>query len=62
MTCPKCGERLRILDVVNTTRNQTYRKRKCDNCKAVFFTSEEFVRPDADFKADWNANYRKGKV
>lgn len=62
MTCPECGGRLRTLDVVNTTRNQTYRKRKCTGCNSIFFTSEEFVKADAEFKEDWRANYRKEKV
>lgn len=61
MTCPKCGGRLNVLDVVNTTRNQTYRKRRCPKCNLIFFTSEEIVNPDKEFKEDWCANYRKEK-
>ena len=62
MTCPKCGGRVTVKDVVQTSENHTYRKKKCNECGLIFYTSEEIVPFAGEFKAEWNANYRKGKV
>jgi transcriptional regulator NrdR family protein len=54
MICPRCGAKVRVLDVVhNTEENEIYRKRKCEDCELVFYTTEYEIRSDARFRSDW---------
>ena len=39
MTCPVCGGKTRVVDVV-TEVDCTYRRRKCTECGYRFFTEE----------------------
>lgn len=40
MKCEKCGGRMIVKDCASDEYVK-YRKRECDNCKRVIFTSEE---------------------
>ena len=45
MICPKCGGKIKVLDVRHNTRtNEDYRKRRCTECGYTFFTVEEVAR------------------
>ena len=57
MVCPKCSGKVRIIDNVNVD-NDVYRKRRCVDCKHVFFTTEFEIEYEGVFRDEWNANYR----
>lgn len=66
MKCPWCFGRLKVLDVVHTDDNRTLRKKKCDDCGRVTYTSESVVVADYEFMSAWSEharyNGRKEKV
>ena len=39
MTCPVCGKRASVVDVRNYV-DHVIRKRKCDECGYIFYTTE----------------------
>jgi transcriptional regulator NrdR family protein len=41
MTCPKCGNKLYVVDSVSSeTTIICYRRRKCKHCKNIVYTKE----------------------
>ena len=59
MTCPRCGGKVRVLDSVNNAEeNEIHRKRKCNDCELVFYTTEYEVRRDERFRRDWYKYHR----
>lgn len=59
MTCPRCGGKVRVIDSVNDPdENEIYRKRKCEDCELVFYTSECEVRADTYFRSKWYRYHR----
>ena len=64
MNCPGCGSnKIRVIDVVhNNKRNETYRKKKCTECKNVFYTIEVKANIVPEFLDDWSNNHRAKKT
>lgn len=66
MTCPWCFGRLKVIDVVQTDDNRTLRKKKCDECARVIYTSESVAVADYEFMSTWSEharyNVRKEKL
>ena len=62
MTCPKCKSKVEILETVNVSWNEVYRRRHCLNpdCNHQFFTAEFEVEPNKRFRKEW-ALYRKNR-
>lgn len=60
MTCNICGGSLKVIDTVNTPRNEIYRKKRCDNCGELIFTVEEEIEYDY-LRDEWNKYHRKWK-
>lgn len=59
MVCPRCGGKVRVIDSVNNTEeNEIYRKRKCEYCELVFYTTECELRRDERFARDWYKHHR----
>ena len=58
MTCPECGGRLKVIDVVQTDDNRTLRKKKCDGCSRIIYTSESVVDADHKFMSTWSEHAR----
>ena len=61
MTCPKCKGETVIVNTVNVSWNEVYRRRKCLKCEHQFFTAEFEVEPNKRFKKEWNLYYKKHK-
>lgn len=59
MNCPKCEGKVTVKDTVHTEHNEIYRRRQCLACKYVFFTSEQIVSPDDEYRKEYYKNYRK---
>lgn len=60
MTCPKCGGKTKVVDVVhNLEDGETYRKRICESCSDKFFTVESEIKYD-EIREEWN-EYLRGK-
>ena len=45
MTCPKCGEKSRVVEVA-TDVDEVVRLRKCKVCNYPFYTAERDIDPD----------------
>ena len=60
MVCPKCSGKVGVIDNVNVV-NDIYRKRRCVDCKHVFFTAEFVVDYEGTFKDEWNSNHRTNR-
>ena len=58
MKCPWCFGRMRVLDVVHTDNNRTLRKKRCDDCSRVIYTSEKVVDADYEFMSTWGEHAR----
>jgi len=58
MTCPNCGGRLKVIDVVQTDDNRTLRKKRCDDCAMVIYTSEIAIVVDHEFMSTWSEHAR----
>lgn len=59
MVCPKCNGKAKVIDTVqDTDNNEIYRKRKCQKCKHIIFTTEFEVRKTPQFKEDWAKYHR----
>lgn len=59
MVCPRCGGKIRVVDSVNNTdENETYRRKKCDDCELVFYTTEYEVRRDQQLVYRWHKYHR----
>lgn len=58
MNCLKCNGKVLVVDTVNTSNNEVYRKRKCTECGHSFYTAEFEVEYDQGFADEWNANHR----
>ena len=58
MVCPKCSGKVGVIDSVNVY-NDKYRKRRCFDCKHVFFTAEFEVEYEGKIKDEWNSNHGK---
>ena len=65
MTCPVCGGAVKVLDCC-TDCESVYRRRKCLECDAEFFTTEsETPTSQADFNAvknEYNRELKRAKV
>lgn len=62
MRCSKCGSKLHVKDTVhNLADNEVYRKRICDKCGFVIFTTEFEVEADMDYLELWYSNHRHRK-
>ena len=40
LNCPICGGKTKVIDTRHTSNNETYRKKRCENCGEIFFTLE----------------------
>lgn len=55
MKCPCCDlEVVRVVDNVNTPDGDVYRKRKCKNCDAIFYTKESIIEYNNKHRFIWN--------
>lgn len=61
MKCPECGCETRMVDSVNVSNNETFRKRKCVSCDHIFYTAEFEVEHNQAFKDEWTKYHRKSK-
>lgn len=52
MVCPKCGEKLKVVDSANTS-DEILRKRKCTKCEHTLYTIEYEVENDEPFNKQW---------
>lgn len=51
MKCPRCGsDRNSVMDVKNSCAN-THRKRKCKDCKYIFYTYEHPMPDEKEYLA-----------
>ena len=46
MLCPHCGSKTKVMDSRSNGKS-VFRRRKCNKCGAIFFTSES-VEPSGD--------------
>lgn len=53
MKCPKCGGKMRVLDLVHTDNNETYRRKRCQACEHEIHTVEFEVEVDEKFSMEW---------
>ena len=53
MKCPKCGGEVKLLESINTPSNEIYRKRKCKDCKKIFYTIEFEVEDNKRFMDEY---------
>lgn len=53
MTCPVCGETLRITDTWQYDVDITLRKRRCIGCDKTIYTKEEECAPDLWGPGGW---------
>jgi transcriptional regulator NrdR family protein len=54
MTCPKCEEKVKVIDVTNNTDdNETYRIRQCRTCGHKFYTVEMEVEANTALLDIW---------
>lgn len=60
MICPDCGSKnVGVIDNSgNPETNEIYRKRRCKDCRYIFYTIESEVIPTALFKNDFYNNSR----
>ena len=59
MTCPKCGGKTRVRDVVqDSTDHKTYRQRTCSSCGRVFYTAEIETENNSSFNKKWFFHHR----
>lgn len=58
MKCPKCSGKVKVLDTVQTSENEIYRRRKCLVCGNIFFTTEFEVDITSDFLDEYHKHYR----
>lgn len=62
MKCPNCGKKLLVKDTVhNVADNEVYRKRVCECCDKIIFTTEFEVEADMDYMELWYSNHRHRK-
>lgn len=61
MKCPKCGGDVRIVDIVRAADNELWRKKKCEDCKRIFYTIEFEVEENQQFKEEWEVYIRTRK-
>ena len=40
MVCSKCNGKVRVADTFQTNNNETYRRKKCEDCSYNFYTIE----------------------
>ena len=51
MFCPKCGSKTRVVDsVMSEEEEEVYRKRVCEVCREMFYTTEFVVEYDEHFR------------
>lgn len=58
MKCPKCGGEIKLLESINTPSNEIYRKRKCKDCKKIFYTIEFEVEDNKRFMDEYEVYAR----
>lgn len=59
MNCPTCGGRVLVLDTAcNTDTNEILRKRKCNDCECIVYTSERIVSTDESYKSTYYKHAR----
>lgn len=60
MKCPKCSStNIRVADNVNDIASNTkLRQRICRECDYKFFTKEEIVERDSQYRIAWANNHR----
>lgn len=58
MKCPECGGKLKVVDVVQTDDNRTLRKKRCDDCNRVLYTSEIVIIINHEFMSTWSEHAR----
>lgn len=54
MNCPICKGKTKVVDTRHTPKNETYRKRQCNECKNIFFTMEFDVFASDRVIDEWN--------
>jgi DNA-directed RNA polymerase subunit RPC12/RpoP len=60
--CSKCRKRLLVVDGVDTSSDEKYRKLKCPECGEFTYTVEMIIDPnDPTFKREWFLNHRSYK-
>lgn len=58
MNCIKCGGKIRVVDLVHTNDNETYRRKRCKTCGNEFFTIEFEAEADEKFIMEWGVCHR----
>lgn len=58
MTCPECGGKTRVVDLVKTPDNEVYRRNKCTNCEHEIFSVEFEIEDDKTLRDIWNRYHR----
>lgn len=62
MKCPKCGEKTRVIEVVNNSDDlEVYRQRRCPSCGYLMYTTESVTVWSSDFDERWHKHYRRKK-
>lgn len=61
MKCPKCGGLPKVIDVVHTNDNATYRRKKCAGCGRIFYTKETEMEFTDALDEEWRKFYRRKK-
>lgn len=62
MKCPKCGEKTRVIEVVNNSDDlEVYRQRRCPSCGYLMYTTESVTVWSSDFDERWHKYYRRKK-
>lgn len=54
MVCPKCKGKLKVIDSMDVSQNEVYRRKKCLNCGHLLYTCEFEVEATKLFKKEWN--------
>lgn len=54
MLCPKCGNRLGVVETRDWSDGNVYRRRKCKNCGHLIATIEIKIPYDNQFRREWN--------
>lgn len=61
MTCPVCGGKTRVADIVHTPENEVYRRVECRDCGHSFYTVEYEIENDKTLRDIWRKNHRNCK-
>lgn len=58
MNCPKCGGKIKVLDVRHPSISESLRRKICTVCGHIFYTVEYEARTDGAFMKYWSKSYR----